>query len=731
MRTHSAGLVGVLLAALCALPVASLAQEATTPASLLPFTRLPLGFPNGWGWVAETVEKEAVTEQVVPGEGGGPALLLKSTDRYSLLGCGALPVPKVAAPYSLLIRARCVGRGGLQPMIFADNDPKLAERSFPLTEQYQTVSLDFTSPDPATFKFMAFSMGVYGDVVIAGIAVVPAAEPAGFDFASTPQVAFQVAPGGDASIARIFFSDEPALVDYFVSGGVAGATLKTQLVTVYGDTFPLPGIVLRQDNQPGQVELLKHLPANRQMGSFRIEGWVERDGKRVSSEQEYVFHRIPRPRYWGKDAPQSLFGIHTLPNPRHLTMAKAAGLNWIRTIPGSPIVSWANLEPAKGQWKWDDADIHRMRQYKFSLLAGMMTTPAWASALPPGDAAKTVWGVPEMKDFDNYVRQFVTRYKGVVQAYDVWNEPWYVGQLVGSYANGTNQYPKDPAAVYAQLAKTVYDNVHSLDPRATVVSLGLGSGEADDASPVLLGAYQIHNWDSLILRTGAYNYTDALYGHMYLDNELNLFPGDRVETLLASVNKALAYFKIADNRKQYWNTEGSPMQVTLKQGLYRRTFPAAEKDDLVQEGNVMARYLASSVANGIARTILYTLHAQWYSLKPIQFNSMAVGGGWMHPVGAAIAQSAWQLDGTRFVKRLDLGGGMHAYFYEGDGRAVAAVSSGPTFPLWTLPAATPAGIRALDVFGNPVAAGHKFDGNMLWVDGRAVGELERYLTQAR
>ena len=103
----------------------------------------------------------------------------------------------------------------------------------------------------------------------------------------------------------------------------------------------------------------------------------------------------------------------------------------------------------------------------------------------------------------------------------------------------------------------------------------------------------------------------------------------------------------------------------------------------------------------------------------------------MHPVGSAIAVSAWQLDGTRFVKRLDLGKGTYAYFYDADGRAVAAVSSAPQFSPWTLPAAVPVGIEVLDTFGNPVAAGHKFDGNMVWVDGKAVGELERFLTQAR
>ena len=268
-------------------PVVKMENAQDLDLNLLPFSRLPLGFPNGWGWAAETVEKEMVTEKVVPGERNLPALLLKSTGRNSLLGCGTLPVPAKSAPYSLRIRARCVGHGELQPIIYADNAPKLADKNFVLTEQYQTISLDFTSPDPAVYKFMAFSMGVSGDVIIDSIAVIPTADTKYSEFSTMPQVAFRVALGGDASIARIFFSNEPAVVDYYVSGKVSGATLKTQIVTVYGDTFPLPDVILKNDNAPGKVNVLKHLPANRQMGSFRIEGWVEKNGKRISPEQEY------------------------------------------------------------------------------------------------------------------------------------------------------------------------------------------------------------------------------------------------------------------------------------------------------------------------------------------------------------------------------------------------------------------------------------------------------------
>jgi len=35
-------------------------------------------------------------------------------------------------------------------------------------------------------------------------------------------------------------------------------------------------------------------------------------GQKLSAENEVVFYRLHRPRYWGKDAPNSFFGTHTL-----------------------------------------------------------------------------------------------------------------------------------------------------------------------------------------------------------------------------------------------------------------------------------------------------------------------------------------------------------------------------------------------------------------------------------
>lgn len=701
---------------------------ATPSANVLPYSRLPLGFANGWGCYQES---DGVTDAVAAGERGLPALWLKSKGLSSTFCCGVVPVPATPVPYVWRFRAKGLQpKASLRPRCTAEYAP-LAEQSFELPEdRFTTAELEFTTPDPSACKFIYLTLLVTGDVVVDSLALGPSAAVRALDLYTIPQVVFALPRDTAAAAARLVFEDEPFALDYCASGVAGQAVLKARLVTVYGDAFPLPEVRVDQAECTGILDLLAALPAQRRMGSFRIEGHLEQDGKAISAEQEYVVHRIPRPRYWDAPAPQSAFGIASSIDPTRLTMCKAIGLNWLRTVPGGELLSWYALESQKGQWDWTatDAKMALIRKHRFSLLAILATTPGWASVLPPDKVGATYWSIPrDLNDYREYVRQVARRYADRIDAYDVWNEPWYTSMFAGSLApSGAHVFPDQPASVFAELAKVVFETVRELDPGAPVVALGLGSGKADDASPVLLSFHSIENWDSLTVRAGVYASSDVIYGHMYLDSVPNLFPGDRVEALKTTVKGTLDYFGLKP-KSAYWNTEGSPMQSTLKQGLHLRTFPFAGPEDFLHEGDLMARYLASSRANGIDETFLYSAAVQWYAVAPIHFNTLCVGGGWMHPVGVAIAVSTANLEGTTFARRSELAPGAYATFYDGAGRGLAALSTAPQFTPWRLPTALPASVRVTDVFGNPVAAGQPLEGRMLWMHGDSVGALATLL----
>ena len=62
-----------------------------------------------------------------------------------------------------------------------------------------------------------------------------------------------------------------------------------------------------------------------------------------------VATRVVRPRYWNKDAPDSPFGVHVVPQRESLLAAKASGANWARLHDaGLFLIGWAFLEPKKG-----------------------------------------------------------------------------------------------------------------------------------------------------------------------------------------------------------------------------------------------------------------------------------------------------------------------------------------------------------------------------------------------
>ena len=246
--------------------------------------------------------------------------------------------------------------------------------------------------------------------------------------AYAPQKPMEVSlalPASDAASARVQFTDEPAKIEFAAVGKVPGAVLKTRLVTMYGDEKLLPPI------QRGFGEFRRHrLRALRahNLGPYRLEAWVEdASGQRVSPFNEIVFYRLRRPRYWGKDAPNSFFGTHTLSTNRHLTMAKAVGVNWVRLHDaGTEYIGWSFLEPEKGKWQFRDADLKRYRDHHLKILGLLSTSPGWASNLgKPAIGYFDRYLEPlHMDDWANAVRTIVSHHRGLIDSYEIWNEPW-------------------------------------------------------------------------------------------------------------------------------------------------------------------------------------------------------------------------------------------------------------------------------------------------------------------
>jgi polysaccharide biosynthesis protein PslG len=172
-----------------------------------------------------------------------------------------------------------------------------------------------------------------------------------------------------------------------------------------------------------------------------------------------------------------------------------AGFNWIRQQ-----VRWSSYEPSKGQFGNNyvaqvDALVNATAAKGDKLLLSVESSPSWAGNNE---------GLPNNpKDIGDLLTFMANRYKGKVQAYEVWNEQNYAVETGGQVNVGA----------YIPVLKAGYQALKASDPNITVVFGGMtptgvtGHPEiALDEVQYLQQIYQINGGE-------VKNYYDVLGAH--------------------------------------------------------------------------------------------------------------------------------------------------------------------------------------------------------------------------
>lgn len=147
---------------------------------------------------------------------------------------------------------------------------------------------------------------------------------------------------------------------------------------------------------------------------------------------------------------------------RDLNLLKEAGFGWVKQY-----FAWQDIEGAsKGHYDWERADRivdeAAKRNLKLLVRVGMdPDRPFWAGD-PPDNIGH----------FADFLAQVANRYRGRIQAYQVWNEP--------NLAREWGKKQPDPAA-YARMLRTVYNTIKSVDPNTIIVTAGMAPTTQDDA----------------------------------------------------------------------------------------------------------------------------------------------------------------------------------------------------------------------------------------------------------
>ncbi|GEM_PF-1169631 len=192
---------------------------------------------------------------------------------------------------------------------------------------------------------------------------------------------------------------------------------------------------------------------------------------------------------------------------RAMELAAQAGIVWLRL--GFPW-SWVEGTPGRFNWATHDALVAKARSLGLEVMGSLGYTAVWASSAPPEVTRAVDRERYPPRDYDawgRYVFETVSRYRGQVRYWEVWNEPDLGGE-------GPFGFWRASEAEFARLLAVAYQNVKRADPRAQVVIGGLSLG----GSPGVLN----EDFFPRILRDPAYpaaRYFDIAAFHQYGSRE--------------------------------------------------------------------------------------------------------------------------------------------------------------------------------------------------------------------
>ena len=639
--------------------------------NLLRNSRLLHGLPSGWHLdrsVDDGTDVVMTFDPVFHLQTQGPIAFF--TEPFTVTRSGE------AHTAAFVVRGEAKGNA----QVFQDGLPVSDRVEFSANADEQTLQIPFTPAPLARLSTLRIEMD--GTAELDHFQVFADAHP--------PGERAEVALGTDR-VSRVVFHDEALTLDWTVTDAPKDAMLRARVLNLYGESAELRPVHLSGEAfQHGSLNA--DLFPERPLGQFRVEARVETtDGQARGPWNELVITRLRRPEGLGERRPDSPFGIHVPATARHLHMAGAIGLRWVRLhdIGGN---MWSRLEPKPGEWRFQDTGIQRTRAAGFDILGVLVSSPLWANAWPGDDKTPIhgYWdqfGMPgDLDAFANYVRVFTQRYEGVIAAHEVWNEPWVPRFFSGRrepQAVGEPEYfhSETPQRDYAVLSHAAREGAGE-----DVVLAGLNSS----AGATLANRISGTDWSRGVLEHDGISPVDVVTYHHYTPARLG-YPGDDVE---AGFHRAIGPLLDAGLSPRVWMTEGANTPGGLPGSFYHHTVPPSPDFDPAASADALVRYVVAMLAAGNEKIFLYSMHAHGLWGRQDRFTTLVQPDGYLHPDAAAFSALSHALEGTRFLSRERGDDQATRYQFEGEDRRVTLIAPHPEYPV--LPPE-----NALDLWGNP------------------------------
>ncbi|OIN98565.1 hypothetical protein AUJ67_08285 [Candidatus Desantisbacteria bacterium CG1_02_49_89] len=368
----------------------------------------------------------------------------------------------------------------------------------------------------------------------------------------------------------------------------------------------------------------------------------------------------------------SPFGVNFMSD---YTLGNLAGIKWDRRGMGW---KWAEQQP--GKFVWDGYDAMTVESYKngINIMPVLSTPPDWERKMPKGykpisTGVHAGWGDFPPKDLDKwgkYVFETVSRYKGKIKAWEIWNEPW----PNCLFFNGGSVQD------YTDLLKVAYEQAHKADPACIVI--GLGGTE--------------YNHMTQVFKAGGFPYMDVASIHHYQ-------PGPNPPEsagYIDAIRKAREVMrKFGDGKeKDLWMTEmGWPTNITAPEFADNWVGISEEL-----QGKYLPRTYILGLAEGLKKHFWFMFSNGGSDPKNFEHNQGLLFNDFTpKPSFAAYCNLTRELESLDYKGKLDLGGSIYCYLFEKSSRSC--------FVLWSLSegaemviSALPDSVKIVDIMGGPV-----------------------------
>jgi len=299
-----------------------------------------------------------------------------------------------------------------------------------------------------------------GTVWIDGVQLVKNIEPQDYQPRATVEVGLEA-----SRLGNLFpYGDEPEMAATIFNSDQTARSIILYIKTTDFDDAVVHETTLPVDVPPGQTIRIPIDPGVRLKGFYRMH--LRCEGAEVAMTRPLRF-AIIKP-YTKTD---SLFGMnHAYPWPHLLDLSKQIGICWFRDWS----LQWQYVEPEKGEFEFTEPDyqINRLLERGLNVLP-LLPYPSsiWSSSAgpevdDPGYVGSMAYMPRDFEEFATYVRETVRHYHGLLDIWEILNEPIY-----SSYAlpEGKGYQVSD----YVQLLQVAYQAVKAVDPEALVIG-GVG-----------------------------------------------------------------------------------------------------------------------------------------------------------------------------------------------------------------------------------------------------------------